>query len=291
MDRQIPRSLGTHNGGFHADEVTACALLLLFNQIDKDKIIRTRDPEKLNQCEYVCDVGGVFDPSRKKFDHHQAEYKGHLSSAGMILNYLKDQKIISEKEFNLLQNNLIYGVDAHDNGIEVAPQGVATYSSIVGNFAPIQHESTEEEWNQTFHLALDFALSHLKRLYARYKHIESYREKVKAEMDKNGEVLVFDEPLPWMDSFFDMGGENHPAKFVIMPTGSHWKLRGIPPNLEHRMKVRSPLPEKWAGLLSEDLKKVSGIDGAIFCHKGRFFSVWETKADAEKALKLTLESK
>ncbi len=56
------------------------------------------------------------------------------------------------------------------------------------------------------------------------------------------------------------------------------------------MKVRVPLPEAWAGLMDEELKKASGISGAIFCHKGRFISVWETKKDALRALKLALEN-
>jgi uncharacterized UPF0160 family protein len=56
------------------------------------------------------------------------------------------------------------------------------------------------------------------------------------------------------------------------------------------MKVRMPLPKEWAGLLDEDLKKVSGLPGAIFCHKGRFVSVWETKEDALKALNYILGS-
>nr|NGX32100.1 hypothetical protein [Candidatus Anoxychlamydiales bacterium] len=34
-----------------------------------------------------------------------------------------------------------------------------------------------------------------------------------------------------------------------------------------------------------DLQKVSKIDGAIFCHKGRFISIWKTKEAAIKALK------
>src|ERR1700734_1371338 len=83
------RSCGTHDGTFHADEVTACALLLLFNLIDADKIVRTRDLEVLETCEYVCDVGGLYDPARKLFDHHQKDYEGSLSSAGMVLLHLK----------------------------------------------------------------------------------------------------------------------------------------------------------------------------------------------------------
>ncbi len=34
---KIPRSVGTHDGTFHADEVTACAFLLLFDLVDSNK--------------------------------------------------------------------------------------------------------------------------------------------------------------------------------------------------------------------------------------------------------------
>jgi len=76
-----------------------------------------------------------------------------------------------------------------------------------------------------------------------------------------------------------------------MPAGEHWKLRGIPPTYERRMDVRHPLPAEWAGRLGSELKEKSGIEGAIFCHKGRFISVWETKEDALKALKIVLGKK
>ena len=94
--------------------------------------------------------------------------------------------------------------------------------------------------------------------------------------------------MPWLDAFFELNGENHPAKFVIMPSGGHWKLRGIPPSSSDRMKVRKPLPRAWGGLLDEELKRVSQIPGAIFCHKGLFISVWETEEDALRAMEYAL---
>lgn len=284
-----PRSFGTHDGSFHADELTAAALLLLTDQIDRNKIYRTRDPEKLAQCEFVADVGGIYEPAIKRFDHHQSDYKGALSSAGMILAYLKEKGNLTELEYTIFLNALIQGVDAHDNGIETAQPGTATYSAIISNFMPINHEATPAELNQAFNEALDFALSHLKRMRERMAYILSCKEEVKNAMQKGKEVLLFNKPMPWMDAFFEMGGENHPAEFIIMPSGSHWKLRGIPPNLANKMKVRRALPKEWAGLLDEDLKKATGIPGAIFCHKGQFISVWETKTDAEKALETILK--
>jgi len=40
--------------------------------------------------------------------------------------------------------------------------------------------------------------------------------------------------------------------------------------------------------MDKELERVSGIRGAIFCHKGRFISVWETKEAALQALQKAL---
>jgi len=282
------RSCGTHNGSFHADEVTACALLLLFDLIDKDKIVRSRDQAVLDECEYVCDVGGIYDPKIKRFDHHQVDYQGPLSSAGMILNYLNDNKIIEEKFFRHLRDSLVLGVDLHDNGKIQLESGICSFSHIISNFMPIDYSASSKQLDEAFFKAVDFTLAHLKRMQQRFTYALDCRKIVEVEMAKKSECLFFDRPLPWLDNFFSLGGENHPAKFVIMPAHEHWKLRGIPPNLKNRMKVRSPLPEVWAGLQNQELKQKSGIDGAIFCHKGRFISIWETKEDAIQALEWIL---
>lgn len=285
------RSVGTHDGTFHADEVTACALLLVFDLVDRDKIQRSRDPNILDACEYVCDVGGIYDPSVRRFDHHQSEYTGDLSSAGMICLYLKEQGIIDGATYDFLNRSLILGVDAHDNG-KVTPQiGVCTFSQVVSNFVPTLYDAPKEVQTAAFFEALDFVTGYLRRLLERFRYILACREKVAASMAKKEKCLFFEEAMPWMDCFFEMGGEKHPAVFVVMPSGGHWKLRGIPPTLEERMKVRVPLPLEWAGLLADDLKRVSGIPGAIFCHKGRFISVWETKEDVLQALKFVLENR
>jgi uncharacterized UPF0160 family protein len=285
---KIPRSFGTHNGTFHADEVTACALLLLFNLIDRDKIVRTRDPQILSRCEYVCDVGGHYNPQLKLYDHHQAEYQGALSSAGMILLYLKEALIISEKEYAFFNSTLILGVDDHDNGRDPQIHGLSTYSHIISSFTPVLHDADNTFQDTAFFEALDFALPYLNRILNRYRYIQSCREIVAEKMQRQEEVLIFEKNIPWLEIFFELEGRTHPAKFVIMPSGKQWKLRGIPPTYEDRMKVRLPLPKEWAGLLDADLKKVSGIPGAIFCHKGRFISVWETCEDALKALNIVL---
>ncbi|MCH9628158.1 MAG: hypothetical protein S4CHLAM2_18130 [Chlamydiales bacterium] len=283
------RSIGIHDGTFHADEVTACALLALFDLADIDKVVRTRDPAKLVECEYVCDVGGIYDSSQKLFDHHQASYEGELSSAGMILDYLRTEKVIPEEEFRHLNRSLVLGVDAHDNGRSTQELGVCTFSHVIANFNPVHYDASSEDLDRAFLAALDFAVGHIERMSSRFRYNLSCREVVLKAMEKDKVCLFFDRSLPWLENFFALGGARHSALFVVMPAAEQWKLRGIPPDYERRMQVRLPLPEAWAGLLGEELKAVSGIEGAVFCHKGRFTSVWETREDAICALKHVLQ--
>lgn len=290
MDQRfVPRSFGTHDGGFHADEVTACSLLLLFDCIDRDKILRTRDFSLLEKCDFVCDVGGVYDPSQRRFDHHQAEYQGPLSSAGMILLYLKEKGFLSQHLYEVFNNSLVRGVDAHDNGVAKPEPGTTSFSQVVSNFLPIDQEAPKEEVEAAFQQALDFVLGHLRRLKDRANYTLECQKIVDQVMREGKEALFFESSIPWIESFFELGGEQHPAQFIIMPSGKHWKLRGIPPSLSERMKVRKPLPESWAGLQEEKLVEVTNIPGAIFCHKGRFISIWETKEAALQALRRILQ--
>ncbi|MCH9621550.1 MAG: hypothetical protein S4CHLAM20_09720 [Chlamydiia bacterium] len=287
----VPRSFGVHDGTFHADDVTACALLLYFELIDRDKINRTRSYARLDTCEFVCDVGGVYDPIKKRFDHHQSSYDGSLSSAGMICQYLFDEKIINEGLFEYLKERFIHGVDEVDNGIRFPPHGHADFSAVVASFIPISYDATNEELDKAFFEAVDFVFVFLQKMIKKFDYLENCKEMVSQVMHVMKECLIFDKKMPWLEPFFALGGEEHPAEFVIMPSGSHWKLRGVPPSYEKRMEVRKPLPESWAGKINDDLKKESKIDGAIFCHKGRFISVWKTKEDALKALKHVLGEK
>lgn len=284
------RSIGVHSGPFHADEVTTCAFLIIFNLIDIDKIYRTRDPYVLGRCEYVCDVGEEYDPARKIFDHHQGDYTGSLSSAGMILKYLLDCDYLSGEEYHYYNEGFVIGVDAHDNGIEMHERGVMTFSHIIASYNPIDIGAAHGARDKSFREALDFALRTVRIMSSRYQYMQKCSLSIAEHMCEKGAALIFEKPLNWQEGFFDQGGREHPAKFIVMPcSDGHWKLRGIPPSLDDRMSVRRPLPKKWAGLSGSDLEAVTGIKGAVFCHKGRFVSIWETREAVMQALKYVLD--
>ena len=209
----------------------------------------------------------------------------------MIWNYLKEEKIIEPSLFEYLRERFIHGVDEVDTGVRFPPFGHADFSSVIASFIPVSYDATKEEMDESFFVAVDFVLDYLKRMIHKYHYLEKCKERVQEVMNIMDECLIFEEKMAWLEPFFALGGESHSAEFVIMPSGDHWKLRGVPPTYEKRMEVRKPLPEKWAGKINKDLQVETGIDGAIFCHKGRFISVWETKEDALKALKFVLGKK
>lgn len=63
--------IGTHDGTFHCDEVLACWMLKQIPKYKSASIMRTRDNNLLATCDIVVDVGGVYDPKKSRFDHHQ----------------------------------------------------------------------------------------------------------------------------------------------------------------------------------------------------------------------------
>ena len=137
-DKEIKKNYGdaitiaTHNGIFHADEVFACALIILSSSKDIN-VLRTRDMKIITNCDFAVDVGGEYN-GETRFDHHQAVYDH--ASAGMVYKACMEgiipfpQNLINEE-----LSSLIAEVDAHDLGkkrSEVAKM-VASFNMVGGS--------------------------------------------------------------------------------------------------------------------------------------------------------------
>ena len=69
--------------------------------------------------------------------------------------------------------------------------------------------------------------------------------------------------------------------YAVFPAiDGNWNVQAIPPTIDDTMAQRKPFLEEWRGLRDDDLRKVSGIATAIFCHTAGFFAVAKTKEDA-----------
>lgn len=84
--------IATHSGSFHADESLAVALLRSLPSYAAFDLVRTRDPVLLKDATIVVDVGGTYDASSHRYDHHQRGFDENfgqgfvtkLSSAGLV---------------------------------------------------------------------------------------------------------------------------------------------------------------------------------------------------------------
>jgi len=147
--KSTPPTIGTHNGHFHADEALAVHILRLLPAYATSPLVRTRDPSRLSECHTVVDVGGEYDPSTNRYDHHQRTFTTtfpgrptKLSSAGLVFLHFGKQVInnklretsssepsseVVELLWKKIYESFIEALDAHDNGISVYdPQAVSS---------------------------------------------------------------------------------------------------------------------------------------------------------------------
>jgi uncharacterized UPF0160 family protein len=178
--------IGTHSGSFHCDEAMACGLLRHTQDFGVAEVVRTRDEAHLSQCNIVVDVGGKFDSKSLRFDHHQKEftgtmttplnqYKTKMSSAGLVYQhfgrelitaYVKDcvkrgslTNSLTEREldivFDRVYRNFVEQVDGIDNGIdEFSPVPADQKDNIQRNYRTstslsARVGSLNTRWNET----------------------------------------------------------------------------------------------------------------------------------------------
>lgn len=282
----MPLTVATHSGAFHADDVLAFGLIRSF--LDPDAaLVRSRDAARLEQADVVFDVGGRFDPTTRRFDHHQQAYEGPLSSAGMVLDWLAAEGKVSASLAAHLRREVVDYVDAVDNGRVTPAQGVPCFPSIVDAFVSLGDDGPSLD--RAYLAAADFATAWVRAIAAQHEAKERARDQVRAAMLRaeasGSRLLELDRYLSWKEPYFDLGGASHPTEFALFQgTEGTWRVVAIPPKLGDFGQKR-PLPEAWAGLSDDALTAVVGVPGAVFCHKNRFVAVFDTREHAVEALR------
>ena len=70
--------------------------------------------------------------------------------------------------------------------------------------------------------------------------------------------------------------DNSDKIIVILPrTKNSWKIQAVPETSNKPFSKRFAMPKNWCGLSEAKLKKVSGNDNLIFCHKEGFMCMFE----------------
>ncbi len=284
--------LVTHNGTFHADDIFATATLSILCD-GNIKVVRTRDPKIIAKGDFVYDVGGEHTPEQNRYDHHQVGGAGvrengvPYSSFGLIWKHYGEKLCGGIDIANLVDQKIVQPIDANDNGVDTFSLKNAGGLYVIQNFLYAFRPTWKEpaEYDKAFLKCVDFAKMLLQREIVRAQAqveakniVESFYEKAQ---DKR--IVELDAQYPWKDFILQ-----YPEPlYIVSPKDGMWRIECV---LKERYSFenRKSLPESWAGLRDEMLENVTGVQGASFCHNGRFLVVAKTRvailALANKAL-------
>jgi uncharacterized UPF0160 family protein len=288
----------THSGNFHADDVLAAAAMRLTKP--DISILRSRDMEQLNKADILFDVGRVFNPATCRFDHHQLEYSETrdngipYSSFGLVWRELGDKLCDSAASANRVDLSLVQGVDAIDCGVsfskEAQPVKLMSISAVLGSFNQgWQDMASAEANNAAFDRAVIVAQSILENAIREANGFEKAKAVVEhGELMENGRLLLLQHGAPWKESVLESAKYNQ-LLYVIYPDAqAKWHLSCVP-DKAGSFSNRKSLPAAWAGLDGEELDKVTGITGCVFCHRARFVGGHTTKAGVLEMARLALQ--
>jgi uncharacterized UPF0160 family protein len=293
-------TIATHNGKFHADDVFAVASLKILLAGNDIKIVRTRDKGVYNNADYVIDVGSIYDPETKRFDHHQKdggagkrENGVPYAAFGLVWKHYGNELAGHDRAALIIDEQLVQTIDAVDNGIGVCTVSALvkryySFMDMISAFRPTWNESGRS-YDEAFLEAVDIAVRILEReiIHTRdgviaYDILDGL---YKAEADKR--LLILDRNYPY-NNFAD----DHPEiLFVVRPYGGSekWEIAAVR-DLIGGFERRKDLPLNWAGKTDAELQDETGVDDAIFCHNNRFIAIAGSKEGAVRLAKKALQS-
>jgi uncharacterized UPF0160 family protein len=276
----------THSGTFHADDIFATATLsILLN--GNIKVIRTRDESMFSKGDFVYDIGGEYDPNRNRFDHHQEGGAGTrlngvpYAAFGLVWKTYGAKICGSQEAANMIEEKLVQPIDADDNGIDIFKLNseVSLYlmQTMFYAFRPTWKE--EQDYDTPFFECVEFAKKILHREIIRtHDALEAKSIVVSAYGEaKDKRAIFLSSNYPWKDTI-----SMYPEPlYIAFPKDGKWRAECVMKQ-KYSYENRKPLPASWAGKRDEELEKVTGVKGAIFCHNGRFLVVAKTKEAIEE---------
>lgn len=286
----------THGGIFHSDEVLAT--VILSKVLGAITVLRTfRVPGSISSDTIVYDIG------LGKFDHHQKDGNGArdngvpYASVGLIWKEFGPQIVANtcnpDLVWNLIDRDLIQGVDATDNGTMPTvdyPAQVMQFSQMVSCFNPLW-DSTEDS-DDAFLKAVAFAEIVFNNIYATAVSKAKAQNIVDEAIEKSeGHIMVLDQFVPWQEFIFASSNKKAAdVQFVVFPSnrgGFNWQCV---PDALGGFGQRKPVPTEWKGLRDADLQNMTGIKTATFCHPAGFIGGADTFEDAYALAKIAVEA-
>lgn len=301
----FPDFLVTHSGGFHADELLSSVILTrLFPQA---RLVRSRAKEWITPGvdRIIYDVGGAYDVASKIFDHHQRgaplrEDGQPYSSFGLIWKHYGQDYLVASgvPEAHIaavhasFDTNFVLPVDLVDNGAlspsVAGPLSGLTLPVLLETLKPAFDDADPNADDRAFHAALTIARSFVEASIGRSAaKLRAETIVLKAIEDAGqGRVLELPAGMPFRPAIIKAGADH--LLFVVHPREKDWCVTGIR-RVEDSFELRADLPAAWAGLSNGDLEAACGVEGATFCHNGRFIAAAKTREAALAMAKLAVD--
>jgi len=279
------KTIGTHDGIFHPDELTAISTLKINNP--NIKIVRTRDPERLARCSARIDVGGKYCLETNDFDHHQGAGRRAngvpYASAGLIWKHFGKELCSNEEVWNYVDNRFMQYIDAQDNG-ERADGDVYGLAKIIYRFNPIK-DADKTIIEKAFNQALEISMAVLRNeIIASEEQVKSNTEIRAILNDFQGlPYVILKESRGWEEVLVKETSD----KFYVIYQSDHgdYRVRAIPKEIGG-FENRKPLPKAWRALTDEKLANLTGIKDFVFCHSNGFTGTTKTLYSAVQVAKL-----
>lgn len=285
----------THSGTFHVDELLAVAALELMFNGNPYEVVRSRDPLVWKTGDYLVDVGGEYDPSANKFDHHQKGGAGArqngvpYSSFGLVWKHYGRAICGDERVMESIDHRLVQPIDLADNGIDVytPTNGIHPYilHHIVLAFRPTWKEGEIHDVRFTE------LVTFMRRLLEREIAVERDNleggcvvERIYTEAaDKR--IIMIDGQYPWQKVL----AQYPEPLYVVKPKhqSTSWEVECVRDDARSFIN-RKDLPESWAGMNDGEFARLTGVPDAVFCHNMRYVAVARTKEGALRLAELAL---
>jgi uncharacterized UPF0160 family protein len=302
------KTLITHSGSFHADDLFAYAVLS--QMFPAANLVRTRDMDLIRALEaeaIVFDIGDIYDPEARRFDHHQngrplRDEGLAYSSFGLIwkhygMTYLQEITGLDEEDAAFvhatLDRTLVRDIDAIDNGDPQPDQAGITHAitlpRMIMDFRPDFDDDDADE-DQGFKDASEICALFLSRRIGKVAAGLRSRQIVEAAIANKPHPNWIELPrgMNYLGAILDSGDTD--IQYVVNPSGpDEWQINAVN-TARGTYDLRRDLPTDWAGLRGEKLAQVTGVSDAVFCHMNLFIAVARTRAGAMAMLDQALSS-
>lgn len=298
------KTIATHGGSFHADDVFGVAVLM--GVYPSNTLIRTRDPKQIDAADFAVDVGSVWEPIIGRFDHHQRGFAGArpskeidgemvegvgYASAGLVWREYGADYVLTlaktkgfaidgdsvAKIVRSVDGSLVQYIDLVDTGKDAVAPGVYGLSSLLSqlNTNWMEEQALDSKGRAQLHLDRFHEAMAITRRFLDQMIVRKIAQFSAADIVRKssrllgGKVLHLEKGgMPWTRIAID---EMPDVMLVIYPVddGAQHQIHTVPVESES-FKARMDLPASWAGLRDQEMAAVTGVEDSVFCHMNLF---------------------